>query len=611
MMAKLRGMTKWIFYILIVAFLALMVFEWGADRTLLQPGQDTTVGMIGDTEISQQYFAQRFQRAYFNATGGQQNLTEQQQRMLRDQVWEGLIQEKIFGEQIEALDIQVTDDDIVNTFINNPPAEIRNAEMFQTNGVFDVELYKEALRTNASVPQLLLAEEQLREQLPFQKLNDLINASVIVTEQEIRDDFEASNFTASVEYLFVPSSSFREKIGEVSDNELQEYYNANKDDFKSVEKRNLNYIQLSALPTAEDSARIRTRAQKILDDLAAGSDFRLQSDQHTEDDVARTRGGDLGFFKRTDMVAPFSDAAFAADSGDVVGPVETRFGLHIIKVGGRKVENDEEMVQASHILLKFNASGATTDLAYNTASQFLETAKDDGFLSAADKLGVEMKQTQPFAESPSGLVPGIGNSKNIMIWAFDQSRGAFSKVTPVYDRSSGELASYVVAELADITPAGHQPFEDVKARCRRAVETEKRNALAREFADGLAAQVSGGTPFAQIAAGDATETVKSDTTASFKKFSSIPRIGLAPGINSAAFSLPVGEVAGPLKTNSGFYYIKVLERNEPDDTILETQRTSIRNRLYSQKVRNAATSWYTNLKEKTDIVDRRYNFFNL
>lgn len=74
-------------------------------------------------------------------------------------------------------------------------------------------------------------------------------------------------------------------------------------------------------------------AKKIIVDLKKGSDFAALSKQFSKDPGAAQQGGDLGFFKKTDMVPEFADVAFALKDGEVsAAPVKTQFGWHVIQV---------------------------------------------------------------------------------------------------------------------------------------------------------------------------------------------------------------------------------------------------------------------------------------
>ena len=80
-------------------------------------------------------------------------------------------------------------------------------------------------------------------------------------------------------------------------------------------------------------------AKKIIADLKKGGDFAALSKQYSKDPSAAAQGGDLGFFKKGDMVPEFSDAAFALKDNEISPtPVKTQFGWHVIQVMGRRTE---------------------------------------------------------------------------------------------------------------------------------------------------------------------------------------------------------------------------------------------------------------------------------
>jgi peptidyl-prolyl cis-trans isomerase C len=73
-------------------------------------------------------------------------------------------------------------------------------------------------------------------------------------------------------------------------------------------------------------------AKKIIAELKKGGDFAALSKQYSKDPSASAQGGDLGFFKKTDMVPEFADAAFALKDKEVTPvPVKTQFGWHVIQ----------------------------------------------------------------------------------------------------------------------------------------------------------------------------------------------------------------------------------------------------------------------------------------
>jgi len=112
---------------------------------------------------------------------------------------------------------------------------------------------------------------------------------------------------------------------EVSDAEIEEYYNNNKARFTVEEQVQASHILV------EDEAT----AKEILDKLNSGSDYAELAKEYSIDGSA-SRGGNLGFFPRGRMVKPFEEAAFALEVGEISGIVKTDFGYHIIMVTDRQ-----------------------------------------------------------------------------------------------------------------------------------------------------------------------------------------------------------------------------------------------------------------------------------
>ena len=107
--------------------------------------------------------------------------------------------------------------------------------------------------------------------------------------------------------------------------------------FKQPGQIHASHILVKVEPTAakKEKAKARKRIQKIEKKLKKGEDFGVLAKKYSEGPSA-TKGGDLGFFGRGQMVKPFEEAAFALSPGKVSGIVETKFGYHLIKVTDKK-----------------------------------------------------------------------------------------------------------------------------------------------------------------------------------------------------------------------------------------------------------------------------------
>ena len=120
----------------------------------------------------------------------------------------------------------------------------------------------------------------------------------------------------------------------VSANDISAFYRAHPEDFTINAAVKARHILLAVNPNASaaDKDAVRKRAQNLINQLKKGGDFAALAKANSDDQANKDKGGELPVFERGMMVKPFEDAAFGAKEGDVVGPVETQFGMHIIKI---------------------------------------------------------------------------------------------------------------------------------------------------------------------------------------------------------------------------------------------------------------------------------------
>ena len=143
-----------------------------------------------------------------------------------------------------------------------------------------------------------------------------------ITEEELRDDLRET----------LPVQKVQEKVAgnaEPTDEEIQKFYEQNKEaQFTTPEQRCVRHILF-----AKDQEQ---KAEDVKKQLEDGADFAKLAKEYSQDPGSAENGGDLGCLGKGETVPPFEEAAFGAEEGEIVGPVKTEFGYHILEVTDAK-----------------------------------------------------------------------------------------------------------------------------------------------------------------------------------------------------------------------------------------------------------------------------------
>ncbi|MCZ6631772.1 MAG: peptidylprolyl isomerase [bacterium] len=601
MLSHMRSATfvKVLMMIVAVAFVGLIVLEWGADFSSRRFTADDAIGSINGVEISHDRFDQELRNDYQQAKASGNNEPEIAQ--LIGPTWNRIVSQTLVAQQIEKYGIGVSDNE-VNFFNRNQPAEwIQNQEIFQTEGQFDMAKYTAFLDNPStySDPQMkqfvLFAESNARQMLLSQKLENYVAGSVRVTDNEIRDAFLGQNEKVKVAYAGIEANTIADSLVSVTDSDIQAYYDQNKDDFHQDAAIKARYISYPKEPTPRDEEQTLAEIRRILAEAREGVDDFAELARDYSDGPSAPRGGDLGFFGRGRMAKPFEDATFALQPGQISEPVRTQFGWHIIKVDSTKGAADSLQIKARHILLEVKPGRGTMDSLQIAAEEFLENAEQNGFDAAVNQKNLQANDTG-FITAGS-FFPLLGNRTSGLVNFFLHSDPGDLSSSYETDQSI-----YIFA-LLESRPEGPRPLEEVKNQIVSRVKQQKKIDVAATRMAPVISQIQSGKSLKETAK---AAGLKYNEPEPFTRNDFVSGVGSRNSFTGTAFRTELGKTSGLITTDRGAYVLQVLEKQPVDESTFEAQKPILSQQLLSQKRTEVLSAWFTDVRESAEIVDNRH-----
>ena len=619
-MRRHRGWLKWSLGLVVLSFIVLYL----PNRRLNgEPaGARDVVASVDGREITVDRFRRVYlqqMQAYRNQFGGNMDERLLKQLGIDQRILQGLIEEEAALAEAEKLGIKASDQEVV--------ARIQSLPAFQENGRFIGETrYRQILNVQNPPLRPDEFEEQVRRGIVMEKLQGVLTDWITVSDQEVDSEFKRRNEKVKLAVVNFPADKFREATT-ATDAEISSWFESHKNDYKIPEKRKVKYAlintqgmrdrqQVSAedvqrhyqdnqqqFTTPEqvrashilfktegkDEAEVRKQAEAVLARAKAGEDFAKLANQYTEEEVGKTRGGDLDFFGRGQMAKEFEDTAFALKPGQISDIVKTNFGLHIIKTTDHKPEAkrplEEVKAQIEDQLKWERAQNEAQRLADDLDKQIDDPTDFD---TVGKPRGLTVGESAPFAKNEP--IAGLGMAPAVAERAFEMKQGETSKAirTP---------QGFAFISLTGTEPERVPGLEEVKARVRDDVVKGKAADTARQRAAAVSAQLKGGN--FEAAAKAAGLEVK--TTDLIARSAPITDVGVSPAVDAVAFTLPAGAVSDPIKTDNGAVVVKVVERKDVTPAELTTGKKDVRDQMLNERKNRFYGSYMTKAREKMRI----------
>jgi peptidyl-prolyl cis-trans isomerase D len=687
-MTKLRENTGVVLWILVIAFGVIWVLQDSGGLDFVGGAAGTNIIVVdGDPITVEEYRlavdgqVQRYQQQ----TG--ESMPPQMLERERERVFEALVEDRLRAREMDRMGIRVTDDELYEMVRGENPHPIILAYFGDGEGNVNHALLDNFIANPEARQDWIQIEDFLRQERRQEKLQNLIAASVRVTDAEVEDEYLRRNRTATVEWVGLRYADVPDSEVELSDRDLRRYYDQNREDFRRERTYDIEYVLMSKMPSAEDSALIARDLERLRSEFAAaeddslfllrqgserpyssswfsadeleselasvvfdnptagqivgpvfaggsvhlvkiqdvrqaeepvirarhilvrssaadpeveqrlvdirnqiegGASFEAMARQHSQDNTASI-GGDLGWFGRGRMVAPFEEAAFGASPGSVVGPVRTTFGYHLIQITDRATSE----LRLADYAQSVRADVGTIGRIQERLEDLRYYAEDGNFTQEAERLGLPVDRMT--VERGQDVIPGIGQSRAFARFLEDASRGDISDAIELDE-------AFVVAKVASVQREGYRSFDEVRDEIRpRAMLDAKREIQANRMREAL--EQAG--DLSSLASALGTQ-VRTEASVGFNT-QVVSGLGREPKFGGTAFGLSEGARSGVVEGGSAVFVLRATSVQEPAP-LSDGQRQNIHTQLLNQRRNQVMNDWITSLRDAARVDDHRSRF---
>ncbi|HWF43780.1 MAG TPA: SurA N-terminal domain-containing protein [Candidatus Kapabacteria bacterium] len=280
-MNKMRDSMPVVFAVLAGIFLLMIIFQWGGQGAIFNSRGDTeTLGLVNGYKITQKDYNKILEQVtqQMKTEGKKQNLSEAEDDQAADKAWDQAVTQAIINQSIEKMGITVTDQDIRDQLFENPPPEVRR-QFTDSMGAYHEDAYVRALRDPRNDSLVRQMETGTREQVLHYKWQAAMLSTIRVTDEEARVRFYQDSSKAMVQVVkFMPNPASEAAMQkQVTDKEIQDYYNSHTWMFKQDEERKFKFVSFLRLPTARDTALAIESANSIKARLADAPALEIDS----------------------------------------------------------------------------------------------------------------------------------------------------------------------------------------------------------------------------------------------------------------------------------------------------------------------------------------------
>jgi peptidyl-prolyl cis-trans isomerase D len=528
---KLKS-QRWL-AIVVLGGLALIFALWGAygvvNMSFGAPDYGLKInGEPVSTDTLNRAWQERQAQAEQMLKGG--DLNELQKSLMQQQLIEQYVRETVLRQRAQDAGFRATDQQVVQALQSEPA--------FQLQGRFDPRVAKAMLMQIGMSEQAYLDER--RQALQIGQLSEGIELSDFLTPSEIERIYALENEQRELRYALLPADRFMAGVKTddaaikawydghardymspesvkleyaqlslagvaaqltVTPQDLQAYYDKNKAHYGENEKRHAHHILIGiAEPKdAKADAAALAKATQVLAELKSGKDFSELAKKYSADPGSAAQGGDLGWAEKGAYVAPFAQALFSMQPGQVSDPVKTQFGYHLIKLDEVRGSHVKTLDDA-HAQIEADYRRDQASEIFGDRQEQLQQKLESGSVNDLDALARQFDlQTGVIADftRTSGGAP-LGSKPELLSAVFSDDVLSGNKLGGPVAVADDQL---VVFKVLEHHPSAPQPLASVRDEIIAAIRKSGSTQAAKAAADAALARLNGGANFDEVLKG--------------------------------------------------------------------------------------------------------------
>ena len=567
-----------ILWIVIATFIIAIFAVWGGAGRLGESRQANSIIQVGSHELTTQEFAQILQQRITIMKNQYPELKADliRQLNLHQQILQQLVQQYLLLDIAREMGLKASDKEIQQKIVSYP--------VFQREGKFvGFKEYQQILDWNHIPVQKF--EQSLAEEILLEKVTRLLTAGCTVSENEVWENYKNQNETAKIEYLVVTIDKIQ-LDSNPSENELQSYFEQNKQKYRVPERRQGKYVFLKIddlkkeitvsdgeiekyykdninqfkepakikvsriyLPYSEaDKQQILNQGEQLKGHLSEGEDFGLLARTYSKDDRA-SNGGDWGYYDWQSLSSTELEAINHLEAGQISGVIDLGEGVAILKVTEKMPEITRSLAEVKAMIQNHLQEEKARDKVSQRMENLAKVARKARNLEeAARREGLSIQDTGWLKNGDP--LPGVDSSGVISQALFELKEGEIS--SPIFTYESVAVVQFTQKDLE------HQAsLEEIRTHVLEDLIKEKKRELAQARLNSI--RLSQETNWEEVARINNLEYKIVET---YKHGQYLSLIDEAAELEQLVFSLPLNQVSEPISVGNGYAVVRVLDRKE-------------------------------------------------
>ena len=386
---------------------------------------DRYAGEINGQLIDRSVYTTSFLYNYRELTQGNNNYkaTDKEVSRLEDKTWKALIRNVVISQFIAENNLEVTQEEVNDTLLTNPPQIFIESGYFSTKGNFDMDKYRSSILTNDPINTDVI-KYNYYQNITMQKIQQQLIKNAEISRSDVEKYYQSNYSTADIILLSMDLNSYEPTV---TNKEIELKWENDKSQYYYEPSLSINYILQDIQPAKKEIEDTKTTIDSLYFVLSQGGDF----DSAVREFSSNLNSYPLGkmpFLKLDNVPEIIRGLVASAQIGDIISPVRKNNVWYIYKI----LEKTKTMVKLQELKHPVQISQNTILKRREEFRQIEGLINQIGIQNAAEEYGWEVRRADNLNRQ-TVFVDELGDLSDLINDAYDKPDGYI--YPPIYNKS--------------------------------------------------------------------------------------------------------------------------------------------------------------------------------